>query len=1159
MFCYGHKAIRILRVLAFIYALGVYPGPAFAAGKPEIFVQTGHASFVKSIAFSSDGRYALSGGFDAVLKRWDLRSGREIRTYRGHEDYVHAVALSPDGRQAASAGNDDRIILWDLETGQALRTFRDSIAVTAVAFLASGRLASGNFSGDVKLWEVQTDVPRELRSARRNAAHRQILALQELPEKNLLLVGSKAGIAVVDMGNDTPVRAFGERREGDIQCVAFSGDGALALSGIGGQVTLWDVRTGQAVRSDRGHGGKVESLSFSRDGRHFVTAGNGVLKLWETDNGREVTSARHFGLAHAFFAPDGRHVLTGSGAGYDDGTVKVWNLFRRGAPVGAVRRGSPAERAGLAAGDWVTEAGGQAVASWEAWVRIIQAHPERELSVTVERAGQLLTLKAIPAAAQRKDEQGREQTVGVIGVDLGKTPWVRSLGEPLEITAMALWPDGRQVTTGRRKGWMQTWDLVTGRQVHLLRQETEDVKALAVSPQGGRFLSGAGDRVLLWEASKSVPVKGFEQPGRSKGWGSDVNALAWSADGRRALSVGQGSLLLLDLEGMKPLATLPLGHQFNSDAVAFSPDGRYGFSGDTKGDVQVWELAAARRVRILDHGPSVHGIAPSPDGRRLVSGGSLHSIMGNYRDTLKIWDWEAGRQLHTFGSYKKSVKAVHFSADGRYILTGGDELLLWEAQSGRVVHRFAGHADDVRAVAFLPDGRRILSAGRDGTVRLWDLASGRELVQLVSFDDGEWIAATPEGYYEASPGGDARLNVRVGGAVYGIENYREAFFRPDLVSIALGGGSLAAFRTLAQVALPPLVEIVAPPANVAADRVTIQLRLKDNGGGIGDIRLYLNGAAVAMEGRAVAIVPAAGREVTRSFELPLAPGRNVIAAVAFNGDNSMQGDAATVEVNAHFTAAAKPSLQALVIGIDTFRNPKLKLNYPAADAALFAETLRAAAEGLFGEVRIRTLTGVEATTNEAILREIESFRSLRPEDLFVFYIASHGTVEEGEYFLITSNVGSLRTERLRSDALSQNRLKGALANIPATKKLIVIDTCNAGALGEAIQTAILTRGMSEDTALKILGRAMGSTILAASTSLQEALEGYRGHGLFTYVLAEGLKGRADKGKTGYIKTTELADYVDDQVPLLAEKVFKRAQYPTISISGQAFPIGRVKQ
>lgn len=52
--------------------------------------------------------------------------------------------------------------------------------------------------------------------------------------------------------------------------------------------------------------------------------------------------------------------------------------------------------------------------------------------------------------------------------------------------------------------------------------------------------------------------------------------------------------------------------------------------------------------------------------------------------------------------------------------------------------------------------------------------------------------------------------------------------------------------------------------------------------------------------------------------------------------------------------------------------------------------------------------------------------------------------------------------------------------------------------------------------MKILSRAAVSTILSASTSMQKARERYQGHGLFTYVLAEGLKGKADKGNTGYL-------------------------------------------
>jgi len=135
-----------------------------------------------------------------------------------------------------------------------------------------------------------------------------------------------------------------------------------------------------------------------------------------------------------------------------------------------------------------------------------------------------------------------------------------------------------------------------------------------------------------------------------------------------------------------------------------------------------------------------------------------------------------------------------------------------------------------------------------------------------------------------------------------------------------------------------------------------------------------------------------------------------------------------------------------------------------------------------------------------------------------------------------------------------------IANVGSTKKFIALDACHSGKLGEELQVAMLarTRGMSEETAIKILSRAVGSMILSASTTQQEALEGYQGHGLFTYVLAEGIKGNADKDKDGIIRTIELADYVDLRVPEIAEKVFKRAQYPTATPSGQAFPIGKAK-
>ena len=119
-------------------------------------------------------------------------------------------------------------------------------------------------------------------------------------------------------------------------------------------------------------------------------------------------------------------------------------------------------------------------------------------------------------------------------------------------------------------------------------------------------------------------------------------------------------------------------------------------------------------------------------------------------------------------------------------------------------------------------------------------------------------------------------------------------------------------------------------------------------------------------------------------------------------------------------------------------------------------------------------------------------------------------------------------------------------------------TCHAEALGNALQVGLLTRGIDEVTALKILSRAVGTTVLAASTTTQQALESYEGHGLFTYVVAQGLMGKGDVDNNGIVNTLALAHYVDAQVPDPAQRQFNHPQYLTIETNGQAFPLTAVR-
>jgi len=739
----------------------------------------------------------------------------------------------------------------------------------------------------------------------------------------------------------------------------------------------------------------------------------------------------------------------------------------------------------------------------------------------------------------------------------------------------------------------------------VIKQKAPVVGKVDISSDGRYALSGGFDSFILWDIRQGKKIQTFAH---SKAMMADTIAVAFSPDGKHFASGGKGTILW-DLATRQQIMTFD---DNRSISIAFSPDGKYLICGapgvpailskHKPPTMKIFEVATGRVIRDFKIKQNIWSVAYSPDGKHVLSGSSGSKI--------DLWDTSLGNTIRTaVGSENfldPRVNAVSFSADGEYALSGGtdDSVRLWNAKSLTQIKSFTGHSNlgGIHSVAFSPDGKYVLSADYDSKIKIWDIASGsewkalsghtgknagtsakffpngkyvistgdastrvwdvstgEEVASMIDFEDGEWIVTTANGYYNSSPKGDQYLSVKVKGKDYTIEQLRESFYRPDLVNLALSGGSLKELKKVADVKPPPVVAIVDTPKSIDKSDAAITLKITDAGGGIGDIRLYLNGSAVMLDStRGVKVVASNQNEINKTYQLKLSSGLNTIRAIAFNADNTMQSTDAVYEITASFKSIGKPSLYALVIGINEYKNPKLQLNYAVADATLFANTLKKGASALFDKVEVKKLSSKEETTRENILKELKSMQSLNPDDLFVLYVASHGTVDDGEYFLITSNVGSTRTEKLKTDAIGQSVFKELVGNIPATKKLIIIDTCNAGALGEAIQMAMLTRGMSEDTAMKILSRAVGSTILSAATSMQEALEGYQGHGLFTYVLTEGLKGKADKGNTGYVRTTELADYVDNEVPTLAEKIFKKAQYPTISISGQAFPIGKVK-
>jgi dipeptidyl aminopeptidase/acylaminoacyl peptidase len=283
---------------------------------------TGHTNRVSSVAFSPDGRTALSGSLDHTLKFWDVATGREISSFAGHTDRVRSVAFSPDGRTALSGSWDHTLKLWDVVTGKDIRSFAGhSDLVRSVVFSPDGRSAlSGSDDKTLKLWDVATG--QEIRSFAGHAGWVNSVAFS--PDGRSALSGNFDGtLKLWDVPTGKEIRTFAGY---PVRSVAFSPEGRSALSGgFDGTVKLLDVATGQEIRSFTGHAGPAVSVAFSPGGRSALSGSEDkTLRLWDVARGKEIrTFTGHTNaVTSVAFSPDGRSALSGS----QDKTLKLWDL-----------------------------------------------------------------------------------------------------------------------------------------------------------------------------------------------------------------------------------------------------------------------------------------------------------------------------------------------------------------------------------------------------------------------------------------------------------------------------------------------------------------------------------------------------------------------------------------------------------------------------------------------------------------------------------------------------------------------------------------------------------------------------------------------------------------------------------------------------------------
>jgi WD40 repeat protein len=355
-------------------------------------------------------------------------------------------------------------------------------------------------------------------------------------------------------------------------------------------------------------------------------------------------------------------------------------------------------------------------------------------------------------------------------------------------------PDGTKFATAGDDGAIRLWDASSFRLIATLRADQDPIYSLSFWTDGSLLASASATGMIrVWKLDNGRVVNTFRAGSDTENKSPRQFGVAFFP-GRTLQyvdSVGDdGRVWIWDLQQnnlrrMRQNLTQKPAADSTIRSISFAPNasGEFataGFDGAIRfytgrGDPDTIEVYSGKALRV----------AYSPDGSRLVSAGVDKNLKN-----LKLWDSKTRSVVRNLEGHIDYVISAGWSADGKRIVSGGggkDRMVrVWDAERGTQIQAFAGHRDDVEAVAFHPRKDWVVSVSEDKTLKLWDIGRARELLSIVAFTDGEYVAYTPSGCYAGSAAAEQHFKMIAEGVARDVTpETRKAFYLPGGIATSL--------------------------------------------------------------------------------------------------------------------------------------------------------------------------------------------------------------------------------------------------------------------------------------------------------------------------------------------------------------------------------------
>ena len=583
---------------------------------------------------------------------------------------IYKIAISPDNLLVATAGSDGQISIWQISTGKNLLSIKAHNGhIMGLVFTADRkRLISSSFDRYIKIW---------------------------------------------DIGNGDCIHSWQLLKP--IYGITLSNDSQTLVSGCeSGDILLWNVATGELLKTLIGHTSTVTNTAFQPGGMLLASSSDdSTIKLWNLATGECVStlSEHTYAIWSIAFNSCGTQLISGS----DDTSIKIWDV-QTGLCLQTIPAGSRAIIAVVFSPDdqkIISASQDLTIRVWETlqldnWqcTRVLQGHQNNIWSIGLDSSGKTLISSDLSGVLKVWDLESGQSL---------KT--FRSVSTAFR--SLAFHPTSNLLASSSEDGKIRLWDLTNDECLISILAHEMVVWQIAFSPEGNLLASCSMDGTAkLWNVNADSNLQGHLQSLQSDT--SFILAIAFHPH-KKILASGSFACKIRfwdygNNQFSRGLDQEQLGHIKVFD-LTFHPTGKWLAVASHKSDITIWDMETSECYQTLK-GHSSHNwsVAFHPQGDLLASGGEDYSI--------RIWNIHTGECCDILSGHTGAISGVSFSPDGGYLASSSKDatVRIWDVATGECIKILEGHTDLVNYVVYHPDPQRRLlaSCSHDETIRLWD-------------------------------------------------------------------------------------------------------------------------------------------------------------------------------------------------------------------------------------------------------------------------------------------------------------------------------------------------------------------------------------------------------------------------------------------------------